>query len=83
MDHGGGHGGHDMPGGDMPKCSVSTALRHLELRRGFLAFLLLRARSFSVLTLQMNMLWNNQVADTCVVFRSWHISGAVGMLVSW
>jgi copper transporter 1 len=31
----------------------------------------------------MNMLWNAQVADTCVVFRSWHISGWVPMLVSW
>ncbi|TXT07363.1 hypothetical protein VHUM_03083 [Vanrija humicola] len=30
----------------------------------------------------MNMLWNNQVADTCVVFRSWHISGWTGMVVS-
>ncbi|BEI86960.1 hypothetical protein CcaverHIS002_0703060 [Cutaneotrichosporon cavernicola] len=30
----------------------------------------------------MNMLWNAQVADTCVVFRSWHISGWVPMLVS-
>ncbi|GMK59963.1 hypothetical protein CspeluHIS016_0901800 [Cutaneotrichosporon spelunceum] len=30
----------------------------------------------------MNMLWNAQVADTCVVFRSWHISGWATMLVS-
>ncbi|KAL1412018.1 copper transpport protein [Vanrija albida] len=30
----------------------------------------------------MNMLWNNQVADTCVVFRSWHIAGWAGMAVS-
>lgn len=22
----------------------------------------------------MNMLWNTQIADTCIVFRSWHIS---------
>ncbi|BEJ18000.1 hypothetical protein CspHIS471_0702770 [Cutaneotrichosporon sp. HIS471] len=29
----------------------------------------------------MNMLWNAQVADTCVVFRSWHISGWVPILV--
>jgi hypothetical protein len=33
--------------------------------------------------LQMNMLWNNQVADTCVVFRSWHISNLGGMFISW
>jgi copper transporter 1 len=31
----------------------------------------------------MNMLWNNQVADTCVVFRSWHIHGWATMLLSW
>ncbi|ORY34348.1 Ctr copper transporter family-domain-containing protein [Naematelia encephala] len=30
----------------------------------------------------MNMLWNSQVADTCVVFRSWHISGWVTMSLS-
>ncbi|KAK8845426.1 hypothetical protein IAR55_006139 [Kwoniella newhampshirensis] len=30
----------------------------------------------------MNMLWNNQVADTCVVFRSWHISGPTTMVLS-
>ncbi|GFZ50720.1 hypothetical protein JCM24511_08478 [Saitozyma sp. JCM 24511] len=29
----------------------------------------------------MNMLWNNQVADTCVVFRSWHIHGWATMLL--
>lgn len=31
----------------------------------------------------MNMLWNHQVADTCVVFRSWHIAGWSGMVFSW
>ncbi|WWD22372.1 hypothetical protein CI109_106863 [Kwoniella shandongensis] len=30
----------------------------------------------------MNMLWNNQIADTCVVFRSWHISGPTTMILS-
>ncbi|OCF38628.1 solute carrier family 31 (copper transporter), member 1 [Kwoniella heveanensis CBS 569] len=30
----------------------------------------------------MNMLWNNQIADTCVVFQSWHISGPVTMAIS-
>ncbi|WVR03460.1 hypothetical protein IAU60_000451 [Kwoniella sp. DSM 27419] len=30
----------------------------------------------------MNMLWNNQIADVCVVFESWHIRGAVTMAVS-
>ncbi|KAL7418895.1 copper transpport protein [Cryptotrichosporon argae] len=30
----------------------------------------------------MNMLWNSQVADTCVVFRSWHIHGWMTLLVS-
>ncbi|KLT40133.1 Ctr copper transporter [Cutaneotrichosporon oleaginosum] len=30
----------------------------------------------------MNMLWNAQVADTCVVFRSWHVSGWMTMLAS-
>lgn len=31
----------------------------------------------------MNMLWNAQIEDTCVVFRSWHISGWVSLIVSW
>ena len=30
----------------------------------------------------MNMLWNTQVADTCVVFRSWHISGPAALFGS-
>ncbi|WWC58084.1 uncharacterized protein I303_100619 [Kwoniella dejecticola CBS 10117] len=30
----------------------------------------------------MNMLWNNQIADTCVVFQSWHISGPMTMALS-
>ncbi|RXK39101.1 hypothetical protein M231_03606 [Tremella mesenterica] len=30
----------------------------------------------------MNMLWNNQVADTCVVFKSWHIHGPWTMVLS-
>ncbi|WRT63669.1 uncharacterized protein IL334_000592 [Kwoniella shivajii] len=30
----------------------------------------------------MNMLWNNQIEDTCVVFRSWHISGPMTMFIS-
>ena len=30
----------------------------------------------------MNMLWNTQVADTCVVFRSWHISGPLALALS-
>ena len=25
-------------------------------------------------TCSMNMLWNTQIEDTCIVFRSWHIS---------
>jgi len=41
MDHGGGHGGHDMP--MPPMC-------------------------------KMNMLWNTDIIDTCIVFRSWRIS---------
>ncbi|KZT10821.1 Ctr copper transporter [Laetiporus sulphureus 93-53] len=43
----------------------------------------------------MNMLWNTQIEDTCVVFRSWHISSktafafsflailALGVLYEW
>jgi copper transporter 1 len=31
----------------------------------------------------MNMLWNNQVTDVCVVFESWHIHGWMTMLLSW
>ncbi|KAK4688025.1 solute carrier family 31 (copper transporter), member 1, partial [Tremellales sp. Uapishka_1] len=30
----------------------------------------------------MNMLWNSQVQDVCVVFSTWHISGWMTMLVS-
>ncbi|WWC85776.1 uncharacterized protein L201_000642 [Kwoniella dendrophila CBS 6074] len=30
----------------------------------------------------MNMLWNNQIADTCVVFESWHITGPMTMAIS-
>ena len=31
----------------------------------------------------MNMLWNNDIKDVCVVFESWHISGPLSMVVSW
>ncbi|KAF8320819.1 Ctr copper transporter [Clavulina sp. PMI_390] len=31
----------------------------------------------------MNMLWNYQITDTCVVFRSWHISGAFTFVLSF
>ena len=30
----------------------------------------------------MNMLWNTQVADTCVVFRTWHVSGPATLALS-
>lgn len=45
---------------------------------------LLEFRSSLSLTLplQMNMLWNSQIAGTCVVFPQWHISSALGMIVS-
>ena len=33
-------------------------------------------------TCSMNMLWNTQVEDTCVVFRSWHISGPLALALS-
>lgn len=32
---------------------------------------------------QMNMLWNHDVENVCVVFPSWHISGPGTMLLSW
>ena len=32
---------------------------------------------------QMNMLWNNDIQDVCVVFSSWHITGPVTMAISW
>ena len=32
---------------------------------------------------QMNMLWNSQVDDVCVVFSSWHITGPITMALSW
>lgn len=31
----------------------------------------------------MNMLWNTQVQDTCVVFRSWHITGWFTFVLSF
>ncbi|KAJ6605130.1 Ctr copper transporter [Mycena sp. CBHHK59/15] len=30
----------------------------------------------------MNMLWNTQIVDTCIVFRSWHVSSTVAFLFS-
>ena len=30
----------------------------------------------------MNMLWNTQIEDTCIVFRSWHISGTAAFAFS-
>lgn len=30
----------------------------------------------------MNMLWNTQIADTCIVFRSWHISTTSAFVLS-
>lgn len=31
----------------------------------------------------MNMLWNAQIEDTCVVFRSWHITGWFTFVLSF
>jgi len=31
----------------------------------------------------MNMLWNTQIVDTCVVFPSWHIRSNVGFVLSF
>jgi len=33
--------------------------------------------------MQMNMLWNSQVEDVCVVFSGWHITGPFTMALSW
>ncbi|CEP07857.1 hypothetical protein [Parasitella parasitica] len=33
-------------------------------------------------TCKMNMLFNWQVENTCVVFRWWHISGPISMILS-
>ncbi|KAJ7104349.1 Ctr copper transporter [Mycena belliarum] len=30
----------------------------------------------------MNMLWNTQVVDTCIVFRSWHVSSTATFVAS-
>ncbi|KAF8520359.1 copper transporter [Hysterangium stoloniferum] len=30
----------------------------------------------------MNMLWNTQIADTCIVFRGWHITSNVSFFLS-
>jgi len=31
----------------------------------------------------MNMLWNTQIIDTCVVFRSWHIHSSAQFVLSF
>lgn len=31
----------------------------------------------------MNMLWNTQIEDTCIVFRSWHISSTFSFVASF
>ncbi|KAI0645810.1 Ctr copper transporter [Trametes meyenii] len=33
-------------------------------------------------TCSMNMLWNTQIEDTCIVFRSWHISSTTAFVFS-
>ncbi|KAF8070039.1 Ctr copper transporter family-domain-containing protein [Lyophyllum atratum] len=33
-------------------------------------------------TCSMNMLWNTQIIDTCIVFRSWHIKSYQGFIFS-
>ncbi|KAH9858446.1 Ctr-domain-containing protein [Lenzites betulinus] len=33
-------------------------------------------------TCSMNMLWNTQIEDTCIVFRSWHISSTAAFVLS-
>ncbi|KAI0358558.1 Ctr-domain-containing protein [Trametes cingulata] len=33
-------------------------------------------------TCSMNMLWNTQIEDTCIVFRSWHISSTAAFVFS-
>ena len=30
----------------------------------------------------MNMLWNTQIEDTCIVFRSWHVSSTASFVAS-
>ena len=30
----------------------------------------------------MNMLWNTQIQDTCIVFRSWHIHSNTQFVIS-
>jgi copper transporter 1 len=30
----------------------------------------------------MNMIWNTQIADTCIIFEQWHISTTFGFVVS-
>ncbi|KAI0075778.1 Ctr copper transporter [Panus rudis PR-1116 ss-1] len=34
-------------------------------------------------TCSMNMLWNTQIEDTCIVFRSWHISSTTSFVISF
>jgi len=31
----------------------------------------------------MNMLWNYQIVDTCIVFRSWHVSSTTSFVLSF
>lgn len=67
-----GHMGHDMPGGEMPMPMSKCSVRPLGCEG-------VKQDADH----QMNMLWNSQVADTCVVFESWHISGWITMSISW
>ncbi|KAI0779472.1 Ctr copper transporter [Fomes fomentarius] len=34
-------------------------------------------------TCSLNMLWNTQIEDTCIVFRSWHIPTKSAFVFSW
>lgn len=49
-------------------------------RTPFLPFLL--TSSLTPHPLQMQMLWNSQIRDTCVVFPTWHIHTPLHMLLS-
>ncbi|KAJ6587209.1 Ctr copper transporter family-domain-containing protein [Mycena vulgaris] len=36
----------------------------------------------AVVKCSMNMLWNTQIVDTCIVFRSWHVSSTASLIGS-
>jgi hypothetical protein len=74
-----GHGGMDhgdMPGMEHgPKCDMNMYVSLLNPRI-LLSSLITQTETIT------NRLWNTQIVDTCIIFRSWHISSTFTLLLS-